>query len=235
VWAIATRSAKWRPVSGPGVRTTEKRGNRVWKGSFMALDSIGRRSAALAAMLLVSMGLSACTTTEGTNAFSDFGTFEREVMTSTAQGVGLVPKEVKPDPTNPRGPLVLPKSTAVLPPPEKTDPAVAMLPADSDKADINTSGLSAADIERAKHARVVDLNTPDGRPLTAAELKQLTGKMKNYSFAKNRSIFVPPEQYFEVTANHENLVCLAADGTLVAVNDPNCPIAIRNSLLKKKS
>ena len=41
-------------------------------------------------MLLVSLGLSACTTTEGTNAFSDFGTFEREVMTSTAQGVGLV-------------------------------------------------------------------------------------------------------------------------------------------------
>ena len=30
-------------------------------------------------------------------------------MTSTAQGVGLVPKEEKPDPTNPRGPLVLPK------------------------------------------------------------------------------------------------------------------------------
>jgi hypothetical protein len=199
----------------------------------MAFDSIGRRSAALAAILLVSVGLSACTTTEGTNAFTDFGTFEREVMTSTAQGVGLVPKEVKPDPTNPRGPLVLPKDTANLPPPQKTDTEVALLPTDSDKADINTAGLSPADVDRAKHARVVDLNTPDGRPLTAAELKQLTSKMKSFSFAKKRSIFVPPEQYFTVTANHENLVCLAADGTLVAVNDPACPIAIRNALLKK--
>ena len=39
-------------------------------------------------------------------------------MTSTAQGLGLVPQSVKPDPTNPRGPLVMPKSTADLPPPE---------------------------------------------------------------------------------------------------------------------
>ena len=200
----------------------------------MAFDVIGPRALALAAILLVSAGLSACTTTEGTNAFSDFGTFEREVMTSTAQGIGLVPKEVKPDPTNPRGPLVLPKDTANLPPPEKeTD--VAMLPTDSDKTSIDTTGLSQAQVDQAKHARVVDLNTPDGRPLTAEELKQLTSRMKDYTFAKKRSIFVPPEQYFEVSANHENLVCLAKDGTLVAVNDPNCPIEIRNALLKKKS
>ena len=186
-------------------------------------------------MLLVSLGLSACTTTEGTNAFSDFGTFEREVMTSTAQGVGLVPREVKPDPTNPRGPLVLPKDTRNLPAPAKADADVALLPEDSNTAALDKSGLSQADFDRVKHARVVDLNTPDGRPLTAAELKQLTSKMKSYSFAKKRSIFVPPEAYFEVTANHDNMVCLAADGTLVAVNDPACPIAIRDALLKKKS
>ena len=71
----------------------------------MAFDLTGRRTASVAAILLVAMGLSACTTTEGTNAFTDIGTFEREVMTSTAQGIGLVPKEEKPDPTNPRGAL----------------------------------------------------------------------------------------------------------------------------------
>ena len=201
----------------------------------MAFDVIWPRAAALAAILLVSATLSACTTTEGTNAFSDFGTFDREVLTATAQGVGLVPKAVKPDPTNPRGPLVLPKDTANLPPPETDkDTDVAMLPTDSNAAQIDTAGLTQAQVNQAKHARVVDLNTPDGRPLTAAELKQLTGKMKDVTFQKNRSIFVPPEAYFSVSANHDNLVCLAKDGTLVAVNDPSCPIEIRNALLKKQ-
>ena len=51
----------------------------------MAFDVTGRRFASVAALLLVAGGLSACTTTEGTNAFTDFATFEREVMTSTAQ------------------------------------------------------------------------------------------------------------------------------------------------------
>ena len=83
----------------------------------MAFDVTGRRLASVAALLLVAGGLSACTTTEGTNAFTDFATFEREVMTSTAQGVGLVPKAEKPDPTNPRGPLVLPKKGTALPAP----------------------------------------------------------------------------------------------------------------------
>jgi hypothetical protein len=202
----------------------------------MAFDVIWPRAAALAAILVVSATLSACTTTEGTNAFSDFGTFDREVLTATAQGVGLVPKPVKPDPTNPRGPLVLPKDTANLPPPQTAaDTEVAMLPTDSDKVQIDTAGLSDAQVNQAKHARVVDLNTPDGRPLTAAELKQLTGTMKDVRYRSTRTIFVPPEEYFSVSANHDNLVCLAKDGTLVAVNDPNCPIEIRNVLLKKKS
>src|SRR6187402_1953859 len=113
----------------------------------MALDSIGRRSAALAAILLVSVGLSACTTTEGTNAFTDIATFEREVMTSTAQGVGLVPKEEKPDPTNPRGPLVLPKAGSAMPAPTE-DTATAMLPVDSATVKVDTTGLSDADLAR---------------------------------------------------------------------------------------
>jgi hypothetical protein len=199
----------------------------------MAFDLIGRRAATLAAILLVTAGLSACTTTEGTNALTDIGTFEREVMTPTAQGIGLVPKTVKPDPTNPRGPLVIPKSTAALPPPEEADPDVAALPVDNNQPQIDTNGMSQADIEHARHVRVVDLNTPDGRPLTAAEFKKLVGKMKDYQVRQKRSIFVPPEEYFTVTAGQQDLVCLAKSGDLVAVNDPTCPVEIRKALLKK--
>src|SRR5688572_8385379 len=127
----------------------------------MAFDVIGRRSASMAAMLLVAGALTACTTTEGTNAFTDIGTFEREVMTSTAQGLGLVPKEEKPDPTNPRGPLVLPKSGQALPAP--TEGAnVALLPEDSDAVKVDATGLTAEDLARAKRTKVVSLATPDG-------------------------------------------------------------------------
>lgn len=198
----------------------------------MAFDVIGRRSAGLAAIVLVAGGLSACTTTEGTNAFTDVGTFEREVMTSTAQGLGLIPQDEKPDPTNPRGPLVMPKSGQPLPSPTD-ETAVAMLPVDSDKAKIDTTGLTNADLERLKRTRVVSLSTPDGRPLTTAELKALTARMKEFRVSKQRSIYTPPEQYFSVSANTQDLVCLAANGDLVSVNDPACPPEIRKALLKK--
>jgi hypothetical protein len=198
----------------------------------MAFDLTGRRSACLAAILLVAGGLSACTTTEGTNAFTDIGTFEREVMTSTAQGMGLVPKEEKPDPTNPRGPLVLPKDGQALPAPTE-DTVTAMLPADSNDVKVDTTGMTEADLARAKRTKVVDLNTPDGRPLTQAELKALTARMKEFRVSKQRSIFTPPEEYFSVTANQQDLVCLAANGDLVSVNDPACPPEIRKALLKK--
>lgn len=199
----------------------------------MAFDLTGRRTASVAAILLVAAGLSACTTTEGTNAFTDIATFEREVMTSTAQGVGLVPKEVKPDPTNPRGPLVMPKAGEALPAPTTDETAVAMLPVDSDTVKVDTTGLSDADLARAKRTRVVSLTTPDGRPLTAEELKALTARMKEYRISRQRSIFTPPEQYFSVTANQQDLVCLAANGDLVSVNDPSCPPEIRKALLKQ--
>jgi hypothetical protein len=198
----------------------------------MAFDVTGRRSASLAAILLIAGGLVACTTTEGTNAFTDVATFEREVMTSTAQGLGLVPQDVKPDPTNPRGPLVLPKSGQALPAP-KEDTAVAMLPEDSSTVKVDTSGLSEADLARAKRTKVVTLSTPDGRPLTQAEIKALTARMKEYRISKERSIYTPPEQYFSVNANQQDLVCLAANGDLVSVNDPACPPEIRKALLKQ--
>ena len=198
----------------------------------MAFELTGRHAASAAAILFVAMGLSACTTTEGTNAFTDIGTFEREVMTSTAQGVGLVPKDVKPDPTNPRGPLVLPKDGQALPAPTE-DTAVAMLPEDSSDVKIDTTGLTDADIARAKRTMVVTLQTPDGRPLTPDEAKALTARLKAYRISKQRSIFTPPEEYFSVSANQQDLVCLAASGELVSVNDPACPPAIRTALLKK--
>jgi hypothetical protein len=198
----------------------------------MAFELTGRRTVSMAAILLVAAGLSACTTTEGTNAFTDIATFEREVMTSTAQGVGLVPKEVKPDPTNPRGPLVMPKSGQALPAPTE-DTAVAMLPADSDSVKIDSTGLTDADLARAKRTKVVTVSTPDGRPLTAEELRSLTSRMKEYRLTQERSIYTPPEQYFAVSANQQDLVCLAANGDLVSVNDPACPPEIRKALLKK--
>ena len=191
----------------------------------MAFDLTGRRSAALAAILLIGAGLSACTTTEGTNAFSDVGTFEREVMDSTAQGLGLIPAPVKPDPTNLRGPLVRPAPT--------TDTVVAELPVDSSQPKVDTTGLSSADVERIRHVRVVDVQTPDGRPMTQDELKKLTSKMKGVQFNTKRSIFTPPEQYFTLSGGQQDLVCLAKSGDLVSVNDPACPPEIRQALLKK--
>jgi hypothetical protein len=199
----------------------------------MPFELTGARIAAFAAILLVATGLSACTTTEGTNAFTSAQTFETEVMDSTAQGLGLIPKPVKPDPTNPRGPLVIPKSTSVLPPPEQ-DTVTAQLPVDNKQPQIDTNGMSNADVERLRHVRVVDVNTPDGRPLTAAELQKMTARMKAFTLSSKRSIFTPPEQYFSLTAGQQDLVCLAKNGDLVPVNDPSCPLEIRNALLKKQ-
>ncbi len=198
----------------------------------MAFDVTGRRPAFVAAILLVAGGLSACTTTEGTNAFTDFATFEREVMTTTAQGVGLIPKEEKPDPTNPRGPLVMPKAGQALPAPTENT-AVAMLPEDSDAVKVDATGLTEADLVRARRTKVVTLSTPDGRPLTQAEAQALTARLKEYRVSKQRSIYTPPEEYFSVTSNQQDLVCLAANGDLVSVNDPACPPEIRKALLKK--
>lgn len=199
----------------------------------MAFDLTGQRALGLAIVLLTGVGLSACTTTEGTNAFTDIGTFEREVMNTTAAGLGIIPgPEPKADPTNARGPLVLPKSGQALPAPTEASAAV-LLPEDSSTVKLDANGLTEADLLRAKRTRVVDINTPDGRPLTASELKQLTAKMKDFRLSSKRSIFTPPEEYFTVTANQVDLVCLTAKGDLVSVNDPACPPEIRKALLKK--
>ena len=152
-------------------------------------------------------------------------------MTSTLQGLALVPQDQKPETNQRRAPLVLPKETAMLPPPTKDESA--LLPKDSNNVQINTAGLSDADLQRLRNARVVDLHSLSGRPLTDTEARQLTARMSaaNFSGATNRPLTLPPEEYF-TTYKGKNLVCLAPNGQLVALNDPSCPDAIRKALRK---
>lgn len=200
----------------------------------MRKDLTGRRGAVPAAArfsasVLVLMGaLSACTTTEGTNAFSSVDTFEREVMTETLAGVGIIPRtDTKPELTNHRAPLVLPKDTRALPPPTE-NVAEAQLPEDSDSVQIDMTGLTEQDLARLRNARVVDLHSLQGRPLTEAESRQLQARMARGTNTTARLI-VPPDEYFTTVAG-KDLVCLAANGDLVPLDDPSCPPAIRQAL-----
>src|SRR5690606_30710113 len=101
------------------------------------------RAGLLSLGLILAAGLAACTTTEGTNALSDIGTFEREVMSETLRGMGALEREQKDENIQPRGPLVLPKS-ASLPPPvdSKADTALAQLPVDTKNAQIDARNLT---------------------------------------------------------------------------------------------
>jgi hypothetical protein len=204
----------------------------------MRIEVTGRRPAVLAVTriamaalaLAATAGLGACTTVEGTNAMTDFGTFEREVMTSTLQGLGAVPQETKEPLVSHRGPLVLPKSNAALPPPQSTDVAEAQLPEDSTAVQIDMSQVSEEDLTRLRKARVVDLRTMAGRPLTDEETRQLTARFQGAQIKGKRSLIIPPDDYFTVV-NGTELICLAEDGkTLVAVTDKRCPSAIRRAL-----
>lgn len=178
--------------------------------------------------LVVGLGLSACTTTEGTNAMTDFGTFEREVMTSTLQGFGVIDRAEKEETNQRRAPLVMPKTTALPPPTEETK--VAMLPEDSDNVQLDTSNLSEQDIKRLRNARVVDLRTLSGRPLTDTEAKQLTARMTAAQLKSGpRPLYLPPDEYF-TTVRGQDMVCLAPNGDLVSLNDKACPDEIRRAL-----
>jgi hypothetical protein len=58
--------------------------------------------------------------------------------------------------------------------------------------------------------------------------------MKAYNLKQSRSIFLPPAEYYQTApAQAQNLVCLAPNGDLVAVNDPSCPPEIQKALLKQ--
>jgi len=182
--------------------------------------------------ILMLPALAACTTAEGTNALVDPGTFEREVMTSTLQGLDIVPQDAaKPDPTR-RAPLVMPKQVAQLPPPTPGSGAATALPADSDNPQVSTAGLSAADLQRLRNARVVDLRSLDGRPLTDTERKQLTARMAastQVASGTSRPLTLPPTSYFSSYKGRDT-ICRAKDGTLVALSDARCPVEIRKAM-----
>lgn len=211
------------------------------KGRFMRIGLIGhegRISAAARAVLAglalaATLALGACTTVEGTNALTDFGTFEREVMNDTARGVGLIPGPApKEEPTQARAPLVLPRAGNNLPAPS-TQVAAAQLPADSNTVRIDTSHLSEADIQRLRNAKVVDLRSLSGRPLTAEEARALTARMSaagmQVAGAKGRPLYLPPDEYF-TRVGSADLVCRAANGELVPLSDQRCPEEVRRAL-----
>jgi hypothetical protein len=189
------------------------------------------RAGLLSLALILPVALAGCTTTEGTNALSDVGTFEREVAIDTMQGMGVMDREKKDENIQPRGPLVLPRD-ANLPPPvdEKSDSAAALLPVDTKNPQIDARSLSDEDIKRLRNARVVDLHTLDGRPLTDVEAKQLAGRFAGARVNGGpRPLYLPPEEYF-TTVKGKDTVCLAANGELVPLDDKACPPEIRKAL-----
>lgn len=190
-----------------------------------------RSGALLGALVLAGIGLSACTTVEGVNALSSPATFEREVGISTLQGLGIIDKSRKQPIKTPRAPLVLPKNGDALPPPQANNEA-SLLPVDSNKVRLDTKGLSEQDLQRLRNARVIDFRTSTGRPLTDAEIQRLKARMSAERIIKGggqRPLYVPPDKYF-TTVNGKDLLCLAANGDLVPLNDPACPPAIRAAL-----
>jgi hypothetical protein len=206
-------------------------GQSMGIGNGQRWAKLALRGALFGSLILMGPLLNACTTTEGTNALVDPVTFEREVMRPTLEGLDILPKSEKPPPNIRRGPLVMPKQTAYLPPPTTQD--VAALPPDNGAVQIDTTGLTDQDMQRLRNARVVDLNTLAGRPLTAAEQKQLTARMQmaHMDIATNseRPLAMPPASYF-TNVGGKDTVCKAANGELVSLNDKRCPDAIRNAL-----
>ena len=193
----------------------------------------GRRPVARIALvplgLIVALALGACTTTEGTNALTDFGTFEREVMTSSLQGLGVIDREEKEETDHRRAPLALPKDNGALPAPRE-ETLVAGLPEDSDRVQIDTSGLSEDDIKRLRNARVVDLRTLSGRPLTDEETRQLTARMTAARLKSGpRPLYLPPEEYF-TNIEGTDLVCMSKAGVLVPVSHKDCPYEIKEAI-----
>lgn len=190
-----------------------------------------RRVALAFATSGLALSLAACTTVEGTNAFQSFDTFEREVMTETAAGIGIIPREEKPDIETPRAALVLPSSNDTLPEPRTTS-LRELLPEDSDTVQIDATGLTEEDLRRLRNARVVDLRTAGGRPLTETETRQLAARMQEGGITTTngqRALYLPPDRYF-TTVGNQDLVCLAPSGDLVPLTDPSCPPAIRAAL-----
>lgn len=181
------------------------------------------------------LGLAACTTVEGTNAFKDGNTFEREVMTETLRGLGIMEREEKEDISAPRAPLVLPKDTKFLPIPTKT--ASAALPEDSDEVRLDETQLTENEIRLIRGARVVDLSGAKGRAFTPKEAKEVARRFREQRLiyqqalksGNKRPLYLPPEKYFTKVGG-QDLICLAENGDLVPLDSPLCPPEIREAL-----
>ncbi len=218
----------------------------VWWGTrevSMLSGSTGRRPSHIAVTragflaigMVFGLALSGCTTVEGTNAMTDIGTFEREVAIESMKGMGMMDREQKDENIPLRAPLVMPKSSAVLPTPEdaKADKTAELLPKDSGMVQIDTTNLTEEDLKRLRNARVVDLRSLSGRPLTETEAKQLTARMTAAKLKGGpRPLYLPPDQYF-TTVKGQDTVCLAPSGDIVPVTDKSCPPEIRKALLAK--
>jgi hypothetical protein len=124
---------------------------------------------------------------------------------------------------------VLPGKVANLPQP--TQASEGVLPEDSDTVQIDVSNISDEMLARLRNARVVDLRSLSGRPLTEDETRQLTARMTadRLSSGNNRPLYLPPDHYF-TTVNNQDLICLAPNGDLVPLSDPRCPPEIRAAL-----
>lgn len=182
--------------------------------------------------IAAALSLAVCTTIEGTNALTDPLTFEREVLRTTLSGVGVIDQETKEPTAIERSPLVLPAAGATPPPPSQS---VASIPEDSNRVTIDPSGLTAADLEMLQRGRVIGSGSVSGRALTDAETRQLAARIAAYRRSQGleeRSIYLPPEQYFSQVGN-ESLICLAANGDLVSVTDPQCPPDVRAALANR--
>jgi hypothetical protein len=200
------------------------------KGQGPAIQLAARAAIAVLAFA----GLAACTTVEGTNALVDAGTFEREVMSETLRGIGMLEREEKAEVTSPRAPLVLPRNTGALPPPA-TQTATAAIPEDSRNVQIDTAGLSEQDLARLRNARVItDPRSMSGRPLTSEETRMLTARMQMAQVRQGtRPLYVPPDRYF-TTVRGQELVCMSKGGELVPLADPGCPPEIRAALAAQR-
>jgi len=188
------------------------------------------------AMMLLAASLSACTTIEGTNALTDFGTFEREVGQETLKGLGMIPRESKQPTKAPRAQLALPKDGTVVPPPSDEEAsAVAELPVDSDKTKIDTTGLTNEQVRRIRSIVVFDGLARSGRRMTDAEIAEVTKRVESGLLRIDRAdapLWVPDQSYFTTNIAGQDAVCLAANGDLVSISDPACPPAIRAQLEK---
>jgi hypothetical protein len=131
-----------------------------------------------------------------------------------------------------RAPLVLPRSGNNLPAPS-TQVAAAQLPADSNTVQIDTSNLSEADIQRLRNAKVVDLRSLSGRPLTPEEARALTARMSaagmQVTGTTSRPLYLPPDEYF-TRVGSADLVCRSPAGELVPLSDARCPEEVRKAL-----